>query len=253
MPRQSHPPGPEIPAELIRLLAAAQRLVALTGAGISVESGIPTFRGPEGLWRSFRPEELATPQAFQRDPRLVWEWYDWRRQKIAPARPNPGHEALVRLEARVPDFTLLTQNVDGLHRLAGSRQVLEIHGSIWEVRCLACGAVREDRRARLPLLPCCEACGGLVRPNVVWFGEPLNPDILRRAEGALAQAQAVLVVGTSAVVQPAASFALYARRAGAKIVEINPDPTPLTDHCDWALSGPGGEVLPRLLSLLEQG
>jgi NAD-dependent deacetylase len=173
--------------------------------------------------------------------------------KNRPGPPQPGHEALVRLEARIPDFTLLTQNVDGLHRLAGSRQVLEIHGSIWEVRCLTCGAVREDRRAPLPLMPSCDACGGLVRPNVVWFGEPLNPDILRRAESALTRAQAVLVVGTSAVVQPAASFALWARRAGAAIVEINPDPTPLTSHCDFALPGPAGEVLPRLLSLLEQG
>lgn len=253
MIQHQHPPGPEIPAELIRLLTGVQRLVVLTGAGISVESGIPTFRGPEGLWRSFRPEELATPQAFERDPRLVWEWYDWRRQKIAPARPNPGHEALVRLEARVPDFTLLTQNVDGLHRLAGSRQVLEIHGSIWEVRCLACGSVREDRRTPLPLLPICDACGGLVRPNVVWFGESLNPDLLSRAESALTRAQAVLVVGTSAVVQPAASFALWAKRAGAAIVEINLDPTPLTGHCDFALSGPAGVVLPRLLALVEQG
>jgi NAD-dependent deacetylase len=241
----------EIPAALARLLARMERLVVLTGAGISVESGIPTFRGPEGLWRTFRPEELATPQAFARDPRLVWEWYDWRRGKIAQAQPNPGHEALVRLEALVPDFLLLTQNVDGLHRLAGSRKLLEIHGSIWEVRCLACGAVREDRRVPLPLLPHCDACGGLLRPNVVWFEEALDPDILRRAEAALTRCQAVLVVGTSAVVQPAASFALWARRSGAQVVEINPDPTPLTGHCDFALSGKAGEVLPRLLANLK--
>jgi len=241
----------QIPEALVNLLAGVTRLVVLTGAGISVESGIPPFRGPQGLWRNFRPEELATPQAFQRDPRLVWAWYNWRRGKIAPARPNPGHEALVSLEGCIPDFLLITQNVDGLHRLAGSGQVLEIHGSIWEVRCLACGAVTEDRRVPLPLLPRCDVCGGLLRPNVVWFGEALNPDLLRGAHAALSRCQAVLVVGTFAVVQPAASFALWARQAGAKVVEINPDPTPLTALCDFALSGPAGEVLPLLLARIK--
>ncbi len=247
MAEQRDIPQGEIPADLTQLLTQVERLVVLTGAGISVESGIPTFRGPEGLWRTYRPEELATPQAFHRDPHLVWEWYDWRRGKIAQARPNPGHEALVRLEARIPDFTLLTQNVDGLHRLAGSQQLLEIHGSIWEVRCLTCGRVREDRRVPIPILPHCENCGGLLRPNVVWFGESLNPDILRQAQATLTQCQAVLVVGTSAVVQPAASFALWARQSGAKIIEINPDPTPLTTHCDFSLTGRAGESLPLLL------
>jgi NAD-dependent deacetylase len=244
-------PGKNSTRRISAALALAERLVVLTGAGISVESGIPTFRGPEGLWRTFRPEELATFQAFARDPQLVWEWYDWRRGKIAQARPNPGHEALVRLEALVPEFLLITQNVDGLHRLAGSRQLLEIHGSIWEVRCLDCGAVQEDRRVPLPLLPYCNACGGLLRPNVVWFGEALDPVILRRAEAALTRCQAVLVVGTSAVVQPAASMALWARQSGAQVVEINPEPTPLTAHCDFALSGSAGEVLPALLAHLE--
>jgi len=243
-------PSPEILADLAGHLSQVERLVVLTGAGISVESGIPTFRGPGGMWRTFRPEELATPQAFRRDPQLVWEWYDWRRGKIAQARPNPGHEALVRLEARIPDFTLLTQNVDGLHRLAGSQKMLEIHGCIWEVSCLGCGIIKEDRRVPLPLLPHCDACGGLLRPNVVWFGEPLNPEILRQAEAALAKAQVMLVVGTSAVVQPAASFALWARQYGAKIAEINPDPTPLTAHCDVALTGKAGVVLPLLLAEL---
>lgn len=250
MPEDQNLPHSDALLNLAQLLAGADRLVVLTGAGISVESGIPTFRGPEGLWRSFRPEQLATPQAFQQDPRLVWEWYDWRRGKIAPARPNPGHEALVRLEARIPDFLLLTQNVDGLHRLAGSQRLLELHGSIWEVRCLKCGRVKEDRRVPLPLLPHCETCGGLLRPNVVWFGEPLNPDILRQAEAALTRSQVVLVVGTSSVVQPAASFALWARQAGARTAEINLDPTPLTAHCDVALTGRAGEILPLLLTRL---
>lgn len=243
-------PSSEVLADLAGHLSQVERLVVLTGAGISVESGIPTFRGPEGMWRTFRPEELATPQAFRRDPQLVWEWYDWRRGKIAQARPNPGHEALVRLEARIPDFTLLTQNVDGLHRLAGSQQMLEIHGCIWEMCCLACGVIKEDRRVPLPLLPHCDDCGGLLRPNVVWFGEPLNQEILRQAEAALARAQVMLVVGTSAVVQPAASFALWARQYGATIAEINPDPTPLTAHCDVTLTGKAGVVLPLLLARL---
>jgi NAD-dependent deacetylase len=143
---------------------------------------------------------------------------------------------------------LLTQNVDGLHRLAGSRRVLEIHGSLWEVRCLACGTVTEDRRVPLPIPPHCEACGGLLRPNVVWFGEALDADILRQAEAALSRCQAVLVVGTSAVVQPAASMALWGKHCGARVIEINPDPTPLTPHCDFALTGPAGEVLPALMS-----
>jgi NAD-dependent deacetylase len=240
-------------SDLARLLSEVEHLVVLTGAGISVESGIPPFRGPEGLWRSFRPEQLATPQAFQQDPQLVWEWYDWRRGKIAPTRPNPGHEALVRFEARIPDFLLLTQNVDGLHRLAGSRRLLEIHGNIWEVRCLNCGWVKEDRRVPLPLLPYCESCGGLLRPNVVWFGESLDPDVLHRAQAALTRAQLVLVVGTSAVVQPAASFALWARQSGARIAEINLDPTPLTAHCDFALAGRAGEILSRLVTNLGWG
>jgi NAD-dependent deacetylase len=251
MVKSGNIPSQEIPAALVRLLAQTERLVVLTGAGISVESGIPTFRGPGGLWRTFRPEELATPQAFDRDPDLVWEWYDWRRSKIAQARPNPGHEALVRLEALIPEFLLITQNVDGLHRLAGSRRLLEIHGSIWEVRCLTCGVVKEDRRVPLPLLPHCEACGGPLRPNVVWFGEALDPGVLRQAEAALSRCQVVLVVGTSAVVQPAASMALWARRSGAQVVEINPDSTPLTAHCDFTLSGKAAEVLPVLLANLE--
>jgi len=227
-------------------------LVVLTGAGVSQESGIPTFRGPQGLWRNFRPEELATPQAFQKDARLVWEWYDWRRGLISQAQPNPAHLALVSLEAGRPDFTLITQNVDGLHRLAGSRRVLEVHGCIWETRCCQCGRITEDRRHPLPLLPFCEECRGLLRPNVVWFGEPLDPEILEQVDEALQEAQVVLIVGTSGLVQPAASFALWAARAGAQLAEINPDPTPLTPHCRFVLPGKAGEVLPRLVACLKQ-
>ncbi len=242
----------EILGSLARLLRQVHHVVALTGAGVSHESGIPTFRGPGGLWRNFRPEELATPQAFAKNPRLVWEWYDWRRGLIRQARPNPGHQALVALEEAVPDFTLITQNVDGLHRQAGSRRVLEIHGCLWEVRCTVCGAVQEDRRVPIPIPPYCGGCGGLLRPNVVWFGEALDPKILDMARQALLRAQVMLVVGTSALVQPAASFALWARRAGAQLAEINPEPTPLTPHCDFVLEGKSGEILPRLVQALGQ-
>jgi len=152
----------------------------------------------------------------------------------------------------VPEFTLITQNVDGLHARAGSRRVLEVHGSIWEVRCTACGLVREDRRVPLPLLPRCQACGGLLRPNVVWFGESLDSGVLEAVHLALKQAQVMLVVGTSAVVQPAASFALWARQSGAKLAEINPDPTPLTSVCDFVLPGKAGEVLPLLVEALAE-
>lgn len=237
-------------AVLAELLSRVERVVALTGAGISRESGVPTFRGADGLWRNFRPEELATPQAFQQKPRLVWEWYAWRRGLIAQVQPNPAHHALVMLEKLLPDFTLITQNVDGLHRAAGSRHILEIHGCIWEVRCTDCGRVTPDRRVPLPLLPSCGQCGALLRPNVVWFGETLNPALLTAAQAACFRAEVMLLIGTSGVVQPAASFGLWARQGGARLAEINPDPTPLTPYCDFVLPGKAGEVLPALVRSL---
>ncbi|MFH1059094.1 MAG: NAD-dependent deacylase [Pseudomonadota bacterium] len=229
-------------------LAAAARVAVLSGAGVSAESGVPTFRGPGGLWEKHRPEDLATPQAFRRDPALVWRWYHWRRELIAACAPNPAHQALAAYEARRPGFTLITQNVDGLHRLAGSRNLLEIHGSLWRVRCLDCGVDREERRLDLPAPPLCPACGGLLRPDVVWFGESLDQDLLDRAWRAAGNCQAMLVVGTSAVVQPAASLALVAKSAGAYVIEVNPDPTPNTGRVDVSLHAPAGEVLPALLA-----
>ncbi len=220
-------------------------VVVLTGAGVSAESGVPTFRGPEGLWRTFRPEDLATPEAFARDPVLVWEWYDWRRQRIANCRPNPAHRVLAEMEAALPDFTLITQNVDGLHQAAGSRRVLELHGNIWRVRCTRCGRVGEDRRVPLPEIPPRCACGGLLRPDVVWFGEPLPPAVLEEAWEAAARCRWMLVVGTSALVQPAASLPVVARRSGARLIEVNVSDTPLTPLADEVLRGPAGEVLPR--------
>lgn len=235
--------------EAVRALLPAARAVAvLTGAGISAESGVPTFRGAGGLWKTFRAEDLATPEAFANDPRLVWEWYDWRRRKIAAARPNLGHYALVTLEKRTPDLTLITQNVDGLHPLAGSRNLLEIHGNLWRTRCLSCHDVRENREPQLARLPPRCACEGLLRPDVVWFGEPLPYDLLKRAIRAVEGCDLMLVVGTSGLVQPAASMADAALDRGIPVVEINLDPTPLSDRATYLLRGKAGDILPKLIA-----
>jgi NAD-dependent deacetylase len=227
-------------------LSAARRVLALTGAGVSAESGVPTFRGSQGLWRQFRPEQLATPEAFARDPKQVWEWYAWRRGTVAACQPNAGHRALAALDAQVPEFLLATQNVDGLHAQAGSRRLVELHGSLWRVRCVGCGRSAEHRESFPELPPRC-ACGALQRPDIVWFGEPLSVPVLDQAFAAARAAEVVLVVGTSSLVYPAAALPETALDAGAYVIEVNPEPTPLTANVSLSLRGRAAEVLPRLV------
>lgn len=248
-------------------LREARSIAVMTGAGISAESGVPTFRGADGLWRSFRPEELATPEAFQQNPALVWEWYGWRRERIAGAEPNPGHHVLARLESRKPDFLLLTQNVDGLHRRAGSRQLVELHGNIWRARCTRDATHIFDERRQPPaeahgggapcasnnaasLLPSCPSCGALVRPDVVWFGEALDRAVMQQAMTAIERCEVLLLVGTSGVVYPVAGLPSIARRHGARVVEINVEATPLSELADQVFRGPAGTVLPALEAAL---
>lgn len=229
------------------MIAAGCRTVVLTGAGVSAESGVPTFRGAGGLWEGHRAEELATAGAFHRDPEKVWRWYGWRREILAGCRPNPAHTSLARLEDRLPAFQLVTQNVDGLHRLAGSRRIIELHGCLWLTRCLTEGTVQEDRRIPLPEVPPRCDCGALLRPHVVWFGEALPVGELQRAFEAARSAELLLSVGTSAVVYPAAALPEVAAEAGAYLVEINPEETPLSPLFDERHRGAAGELLPGLL------
>ena len=234
--------------ELVSRLRSARSIVVVTGAGVSAGSGIPTFRGESGLWRQHRAEELATPEAFAHNPQLVWEWYDWRRNVIARARPNAAHEVLAKWSAR-PGFTLITQNVDGLHELAGTSNVIRFHGSIWELRCAAsCGAAPwEDRTTPLPdLPPHCPACSGLARPGVTWFGEAIDPDVLERSSEAAARADLFLSVGTSSLVYPAAGLLNVARRGGAFAAEINPGATGAAGDVDLAIAAPAEDALPML-------
>jgi NAD-dependent deacetylase len=241
--------------EIVAILKQATSLVVLTGAGISAESGIPTFRDAlTGLWAEFRAEDLATPQAFERDPEMVARWYDQRRLNCAAARPNPGHDALARLEEHFAQpgkqFLLLTQNVDRLHQRAGSKRVLELHGSLWVWRCLDCANEAEETGPAFSDYPPRCTCGGPRRPGVVWFGEMLDPAVIDQAHGALAKCDVFISLGTSAVVEPAASFIYLAKRAGASTIEINLQPTPISDVVDYSLMGKTGEVLPKVVAAL---
>ncbi len=238
-------------AEKIEILADAlrssQRVAVLTGAGASQESGVPTFRGAEGLWKGKNPMEMASMEAFLADPAGVWEWYDWRRGQLAQCKPNPGHVALAELESKVEDFLLVTQNVDGLHQAAGSKKMVELHGDIWTLKCVKeCGYKTLNKSPSIAKLPRCPTCEEYLRPGVVWFGESLPEEGLIQAHAAATQAEVFLVVGTSAVVFPAAGLATVARRSGAKVFEINPYPVQ-KKTTTVVLKGLSGEILPQVL------
>ena len=233
-------------------LGAARAVAVLTGAGISAESGIPTFRDAmTGLWSRYKPEDLATPEAFQRDPQTVWDWYAWRRERVAAVQPNAGHAALARLEAscdrRGARFDLVTQNVDGLHHSAGSKRVHELHGNIRRVKCFANGHAAERWALDAQRPPRCAVCGSMLRPDVVWFGEALPEETLDHAIRAAKACDVFLCIGTSTVVEPAASLPFSALEAGALVIEVNPHATPLTRHASIVLPGPAGTVLPTIV------
>jgi NAD-dependent deacetylase len=238
----------EFPAELLRRFKSACRVGVLTGAGVSAESGVPTFRDAQtGLWANFKPEELATPEAFRRNPKLVWEWYAWRREKVSSVHPNAGHVALVELEQRVPEFTLITQNVDALHQRAGSRNVIELHGNIMRTKCFDEDVIVSHWRDDGEVPPRCPKCHGHLRPDVVWFGEMLPDGAIDEAMRVSGACDLFLSIGTSSVVYPAAMLPELALRSGATVVEINPGETPLTNLATFSLRGASGVVLPELL------
>ncbi len=235
----------------VAALRSARRVVAFTGAGVSAESGLATFRGAGGLWEGHRVEEVATPGAFAADALLVWRFYDQRRAHALAVRPNPAHEVLAAWQERFPDYALVTQNVDGLHQAAGSRGVIELHGSLWRLRCTGCGRDRDDRTAPLPQLPPrCAGCGAIERPDIVWFGEAVPADAVLAAQVAVEGCEVLVVVGTSAVVYPAAGLAAA---AGATVIEVNPTASALAALAGVALRGPAGEMLPRVDALLAGG
>ncbi|MCA9962178.1 MAG: NAD-dependent deacylase [Anaerolineales bacterium] len=237
-----------IPESLVQTLRQAKHIVVLTGAGTSAESGVPTFREAQtGLWAQYDPQELATPEAFRRNPKLVWEWYAWRRNLVTEVEPNPGHYALAQLEQLVTKVTLITQNVDGLHQRAGSSNPIELHGNIMRTKCFAEDTAVSSWADSDEIPPRCPRCGGQLRPDVVWFGESLPYQALQDAIQAARTCDVFFSIGTSSLVQPAASLPLEAIRAGATTVEINPQATPLTHYVSYALAGPSGEVLPLLL------
>lgn len=240
-----------IPEALVDAIRQAEQLCVLTGAGISAESGVPTFREAQsGLWARFDPLELATPEAFERDPDLVWRWYRWRRELVAGVQPNAGHFALVELARRVPRLTLVTQNVDGLHQRAGSDTVIEFHGNLFVNRCRSKGCLQPADAPETAGLPRCSDCGGLLSPGVVWFGEAIPEADLEKSFDAASTCEVFLSIGTSSLVYPAAGLIDTAREADAVTVEINPNPTERSAEHDFALAAKSGEMLPLLARAL---
>jgi NAD-dependent deacetylase len=228
-------------------LAKRSKVSVLTGAGVSKESGIPTFRGEDGLWRNYNATELATPESFATNPSLVWEWYQWRRGLIKPIEPNPGHHAIAAMERFYENFSLITQNIDGLHAKAGNKKIFELHGNIWRVRCVEEGTILEYFDHPLEEIPPKCSCGGLLRPDVVWFGEALDSSLLTESFRIATESDLCLVIGTSGVVYPAAAIPVEAKSHGAYLVEVNPNPSNLTAMADEAIQGPSAEVLPELI------
>jgi NAD-dependent deacetylase len=241
-------------ARAAEILCSVQRVVAFTGAGVSAESGVPTFRGAGGLWEGQRFEEVASPRAFYQDPAKVWRFYEERRRDLTVVRPNPAHLVLAAWQDRFPRYTLVTQNVDGLHQAAGARQVLELHGSIWRVRCVGCGREREERTVPLAKLPpLCAECGAMERPAVVWFGEFLPENVMASAMAAIETCEVLVVVGTSAVVYPAAGLVEVAATAGATVIEVNPEASAQAYLAGVTLRGPAGQLLPLVEARLGKG
>lgn len=239
----------DIPDVLVAALRDAHHVCILTGAGVSAESGVPTFReAQDGLWAQYNPQDLATPEAFVDDPVLIWLWYRWRRETVSNVEPNPGHHAIARLADVVPKLTLVTQNVDNLHQRAGSRDVIEFHGNIFDDRCFADGSLQQgDHEMAVPV---CPGCGANLRPGVVWFGEPIAEHVLNDSWAAASDCDVFLSIGTSSLVYPAAGLADLAKQRGATVAEINPNPTPHAANFDFALAGNSGVVLPELVNCL---
>ncbi|PYP88439.1 MAG: NAD-dependent deacylase [Blastocatellia bacterium AA13] len=242
----------EVTDELRRMFDSARSIVVLTGAGVSAESGVPTFRGGGGSemwsWRGRPITELSSAELLATDPALVWEWFDYRRGLLKELTPNPGHFALAEWERRFESFALVTQNIDDLHRVAGSMNLFELHGNIWRARCLRCASTFEARETPLESAPACFVCGGASRPDVVLFGEMLPEGVFERAEEAASRADIFFVIGTSAVVYPAASLPILAKQTGAKIIEVNPEQTDISFLADVTVLGLAGEILPQFIS-----
>lgn len=238
--------------EIAKIAKNCRKIVVLTGAGISAESGVPTFRGKEGLWGKFKAEELATMDAFMANPAIVWEWYNWRRDLMGKVEPNPGHYALAEMENLKDDFTLVTQNVDGLHKIAGSQNILELHGNIYRNKCVKCNRLHNESLDIDPNdIPTCESCGGKLRPDVVWFGEMLDRVVIETAFRVSEQSELFFSVGTSAIIHPAASLPMTAKQMGATLVEVNPEETPLSYMADYSIRAKSGEYMPELIEKIK--
>lgn len=243
MPRESIDDRLDVPKEILERLRKARKASVLTGAGVSAESGIPTFRGAGGIWEKYDFTKLATPQGFRDDPHLVWEWYQLRQREMKKARPNPAHETIVRMERHFEEFAVLTQNIDGMHERAGSKNVIELHGSIWRMRCPRDGTTIDLQDPVEEIPPLCH-CGSILRPDVVWFGEPLSTEAVNAASEAASNSDVMFVIGTSAVVYPAAALPILTKNSGGLVIEINTEKTEVSSYADFSILGRAGELMP---------